>query len=89
MSWCHIYHITSVILILYIYSGYVTASEYYDSADPNGELCPRTDLPCHNLSHYTGDYAIYSTDDTIFYFLEGTYTLQGTLEISGVSNITL
>ena len=32
MSWCHIYYITSV--ILYIYSGYVTASEYYVSAAP-------------------------------------------------------
>ena len=30
MSWYHIYYITSV--ILYIYSGYVTASEYYVSA---------------------------------------------------------
>ena len=29
------------------------------------------------------------TDDTIFYFLEGTHALQGTLEINSVSNITL
>ena len=87
MSWCHIYYITSV--ILYIYSGCITASEYYVSADPNGEPCPHTDLPCHNLSYYTADYAFYFTDDTIFYFLEGTHILQGLLEISGVSNITL
>ena len=87
MSWCHIYYITSV--ILYIYSGYVTASEYYVCAAPNGVSCPHTDLPCHNLSYYTADYIFYFTNDTIFYFLEGTYTLQGTLEISGVSNITL
>ena len=87
MSWCYIYYITSV--ILYIYSGYVTASEYYVSATPNGESCPSTDLPCHNLSYYIADYPSYFTDDTIFYFLEGTHTLQGTLEISGVSNITL
>ena len=87
MSWCHIYHITSV--ILYIYSGYVTASEYYVSADPNGVPCPRIDLPCHNLSYYTADYTSYFTDDTIFYFLEGTHILQGPLEISSVSNITL
>ena len=87
MSWCHIYYITSV--ILYIYSGYVTASEYYVSADPNGESCPSTDLPCHNLSYYTADYISYFTDDTIFYFLEGTHTLHDTLEISDVSNITL
>ena len=87
MSWCHIYHITSV--ILYIYSGYVTASEYYVSAAPNREDCPSTDLPCHNLSYYIGDYASYFTDDAIFYFLEGTHTLQGILTISKLSNITL
>ena len=87
MSWCHIYYITSV--ILYIYSGYVTASEYYVSAAPNGESCPTTDLPCHNLSYYIADNASYFTDDAIFYFLKGTHTLQGILNISNVSNITL
>ena len=87
MSWCHIYYITSV--ILYIYSGYVTASEYYVSATTNVESCPSTDLPCHDLSYYTDDYASYFTNDTIFYFLEGTHILQSTLEISDVSNITL
>ena len=87
MSWCHIYYITSV--ILYIYSGYVTASEYYVSAAPNGEDCPSVDISCHNLSYYTDDNASYFTDDTIFYFLNGTHTLQGILHISNVSNITL
>ena len=87
MNWCHIYYITSV--ILYIYSGYVTASEYYVSATLNGVPCSNTHLPCHKLSYYTPDYASYFTDDTIFNFLEGTHILQGTLEISGVSNITL
>ena len=87
MSWCHIYYITSV--ILYIYSGYVAASEYYVSAAPNGESCPSTDLPCHNLSYYIADNASYFTNDAIFYFQEGTHTLQGILSISNVSNITL
>ena len=87
MNWFNIYYITS--FILYIYSGYVTASEYYVSAAPNGVPCSNTHLPCHNLSYYTDDYTSYFTDDTIFYFLEGTHILQGTLEISGVSNITL
>ena len=87
MSWCHMYYITSV--ILYIYSGYVTASEYYVSAAPNGEDCPSGDLPCHNLSYYIADYPYYFTDDAIFYFLKGTHTLQGILNISNVSNITL
>ena len=84
MSWCHI-----ISVILYIYSGYVTASEYYVSAAPNGVSCPTTDRPCHNLSHYVADYSSYFTDDTIFYFLEGTHTLQDILEITNISNITL
>ena len=87
MSWCHIYYITSV--ILYIYSGYVTASEYYVSAAPNEEDCPTGDLPCQDLSYYITDYPSYFTNDAIFYFLEGTHTLQGILNISNVSNITL
>ena len=87
MSWCHIYYITSV--ILYIYSGYVTASEYYVFSAPNGVSCHFTDLPCHSLSYYTNDYSSYFTNNTIFYFLEGTHTLQGILNISNVSNITL
>ena len=84
MSWCHIYYITSV--ILYIYSTCVTASEYYVSA---GVPCPSTNAPCHNLSYYTANYKSYFTDDTIFYFQEGTHTLHSTLKISNVSNITL
>ena len=87
MSWCHIYYITSV--ILNIYSGCVTASEYCVSATNNVVNSPPTDLPCHNLSFYIVDYASYFTDNTIFYFLEGTHTLQDTLVISGVNNITL
>ena len=72
-----------------MYSGYVTASKYYVTPTPNGEPCPSTDLPCHKLSYYTANYLSYFTNDTIFYFLEGTHTLQITLEISGISNITL
>ena len=87
MSWCHIYYIISV--ILYILNGNVTANEYFVSAAPNGVPCPTTDLPCHNLSYYVADYVSYFTDDTIFYFLEGTHTLQGILEITNISNITL
>ena len=47
MSWCHIYYITSV--LMYIYSGYVTTSEYYVSAASNGESCPHTHLPCFDM----------------------------------------
>ena len=87
MSWCHIYYITSV--ILHIYSGYANTSEYYVSSDSNGVPCNWHGLPCHNLSYYVVDFKSYFTNDTIFYFQAGTHTLQGTLEIIGVSNITL
>ena len=87
MSSCYIYYITSV--ILYICNGCVSASKYYVSADPNGEDCPSTNLPCHNISFYTADNAFYFTDDTTFYFLNGTHTLQGVLVINGASNIIL
>ena len=84
MSWYQFCYIVSV--ILYIYNEHITASEYYVST-PNGEPCPpTTDIRCHNLSFYSDDYF---TDDTIFYFLEGTHTLQRTLEINDVSNLTL
>ena len=87
ISWCLIYYISSV--ILYIFSGYAFASEYYVSAAPYRVSCPTTDLPCHNLSYYVADYVSYFIHDTIFYFLEGTHTLQGILEITNISNITL
>ena len=74
---------------MYIFSGVTTANEYYVTAAPNGVPCPTTDLPCHNLPYYIVDYHSYFTDDVIFYFLEGTHTLQGILEITNISNITL
>ena len=88
MSSCNIY-IHYIITILYIHSGFTVASEYYVSAVPNGEPCPPTDLPCHNLSFYSADYELYFTNDTIFSFLKGTHTLQHQLKINGVSNLTL
>ena len=86
MSLYQFYYIVAV--ILYIYSEHVTANEYYVSA-PNGESCPTTDVPCHNLSFYSQYSDDHFTDDTIFYFLNGTHTLEDPLEISGVSNLTL
>ena len=88
MNWCHIYYTISIILVstvdmvlpLNIMSLYIA---------PNEIPFPPTDLPCHNLSFYVADYTSFFTNDTIFYFLEGTHILQGTLNISNVSNITL
>ena len=75
-------------VILYIYSEYFTASEYYVSVAPNGVHCPCTHKPCHKLSYHNANYKSYFTDDMI-YFLEGTHILQGRLEIFDVSNISL
>ena len=86
MTWCSIYLITSV--ILHIYSEYSTASEYYVSADHNRIPCP-THTPCHKLSYYVSNYTTFFTNNTIFYFQEGSHSLEGTLMINGVSNITL
>ena len=62
MSWCNIYYITSVILC--IYTGYVTASEYYVTADSNCVHWDRYDLPCHNFSYYVTNFKSYFIDDT-------------------------
>ena len=72
-------------VVLYIYIGHVATREYYVSSS-NGAPSHHADLPCNNLSFYSADYF---TNDTIFYFLEGTHILQNLLMISGVSNLTL
>ena len=82
MTWCYLYY--AVLITLCIYKCGISASEYYVSA-PNGAPCP-PNTDCHNLSFYSVEYFI---DDTIFYFLEGTHTLQHPLKIRSVSNLTL
>ena len=63
-----------------------TATEYYVTSV--GDDCP-DDVMCHNLSYYVKNTYNYFTDDTVFYFLEGTHVLDSNLYISGVANITL
>ena len=82
MIWYYFFY--AVLITLCIYECGTSASEYYVSA-PNGAPCP-PNTDCHNLSFYSVDYF---TNDTIFYFLEGTHTLQHPLKISSVSNLTL
>ena len=64
--------------------------EYYVFSPSNPQDCP-TGLPCHNLSFYTDNSELYFVNNTIFYFLEGTHTLEQDelLMISDVSNLTL
>ena len=64
--------------------------EYYVFSPNNPHDCP-IDLPCHNLSFYTNNSELYFINNTIFYFLEGTHTLEQDelMVISDVSNLTL
>ena len=67
-----------------------TATEYYVTAGVDDSGCPDDiDAVCHNLSYYVNDKNIYFTNDTVFYFLEGSHVLDSNLHISGVTNITL
>ena len=67
-----------------------SCKEFYVSA-PNGTPCPNSNIPCNMLAFYTNFSESYFTDDTIFYFLEGTHSLEEEeiLLINGVHNITL
>lgn len=59
---------------------------------PDGLPCP-ANTTCHALSFYTNHSSRYFTSNTIFYFLEGTHTLDskqgGFVSIKNVSNLTL
>ena len=64
-----------------------TALEYYISA-PDGTPCPNdVGHPCHSLSFY-GSNSLYFTNNSIFYFLEGTHKLHHPLTIENVYNLT-
>ena len=63
----------------------------YYVVDPNGTQCP-DNTTCHELSYYTNQSDLYFTNNTIFYFLEGTHQQTGLyqpLVITGVTNLTL
>ena len=66
-----------------------TAAEYYVTVGENGSGCPGDAAACHNLSYYVNNTDKYFTDDTVFYFMEGTHVLDSKLQISDVVNITL
>ena len=62
-------------------------AEYYVSS-PNGTLCPDNTV-CHNLSFYIIQDNLYFTNDTVFYFLEGTHVLEHQqLLLTGLQNVT-
>ena len=67
-----------------------SCKEFYVSA-PNGTSCPNSSILCNELAFYINFSESYFTNDTIFYFLEGTHSLEEEkmLLINGVHNITL
>ena len=67
----------------------VKAGEQYFISAPNGVSCPTQNVNCYRLSHFTEHSSLYFSDNTVFYFLEGRHVLNDTIEINGVSNLTL
>ena len=61
-------------------------ADYYVSS-PNGMPCPENVI-CHNLSFYIVQKNSYFTNDTVFYFLEGTHVLEQQLLLPGLQNVT-
>ena len=59
-------------------------AEYYVSS--SGAHCPDNTI-CHSLSFYNIQDNLYFTNDTVFYFLEGTHVLEQLLLI-GLQNVT-
>ena len=67
---------------------WVKGDESYSVSAKNGTPC-LTDTNCHELSYFTEHPSLYFSDNTVFYFLEGRHVLNDTIEINGVSNLTL
>ena len=61
---------------------------YFVSALHGASACP-VDIKCYSLSYFTEHPSLYFSDNTVFYFLEGRHVLNDTIEINGVSNLTL
>ena len=66
------------------------ADEYCVSSSDNSSNCT-DNCTCHNFSFYIDNSEDYFTDNTIFYFLEGTHILNQDelVVISDISNLTL
>ena len=67
---------------------WVKGDELYSVSAKNGTPC-LSDTNCHDLSYFTEHPSLYFSDNTVFYFLEGRHVLNDTIEINGVSNLTL
>ena len=77
----------TVLAVLY-YCTTVSTDQYYMVAE-NTTDCQPADGECHPLSFYVAHSSSYFTsDNTIFYFKEGTHTLMDSIIIIGVQNVS-
>ena len=77
----------TVLAVLY-YCTTVSTDQYYTVAE-NTTDCQPADEECHPLSFYVAHSSSYFTsNNTIFYFKEGTHTLMDSINIIGVQNVS-
>ena len=73
----------TVLVVLY-YCTTVSTNQYYVVATD----CQPADGECHQLSFYVAHSSSYFTDNTIFYFKEGTHTLMDRIYLTGLQNVS-
>ena len=73
----------TVLVVLY-YCTTVSTDQYYVVATD----CQPADGECHPLSFYVAHSSSYFTDNTIFYFKEGTHTVMDQICVTGVQNVS-
>ena len=73
----------TVLVVLY-YCTTVSTDQYYVVATD----CQPADGECHPLSFYVAHSSSYFTDNTIFYFKEGTHTVIDQIFVTGVQNVS-
>ena len=73
----------TVLVVLY-YCTTVSTDQYYVVATD----CQPANGKCHPLSFYVAHSSSYFTDNTIFYFKEGTHTVMDQIYVTGVQNVS-
>ena len=75
------------VLVALYYCTTVSTDQYYVVAE-NTNDCQPADGECHPLSFYVAHSSSYFTDNTIFYFKDGTHTVMDGINITGVQNVS-
>ena len=76
----------TVLVVLY-YCTTVSTDQHYVVAE-NTTDCQPAGRECHPLSFYVAHSSSYFTDNTIFYFIEGTHTVMDGINITGIQNVS-